>query len=77
MKKRSTLISKVKHVAQKLGDTVRGQDQFGSSITLNFKGEDSFKTLPGGFISLLLSLCFVSYLFLKLKLMVNSEEWKL
>ena len=33
---------------------VKRFDQYGKAITLNFKGEDSFKTKVGGLMSLLL-----------------------
>ena len=74
---KGNLRDKIKSFGRSVTQTVRGQDQFGSNISLNFKGEDQLKTLPGGFISLFVSLCLISYLFLKLKLMVNAEEWVL
>ena len=63
--------------AEKIGASIRNQDAFGQNISLNFKGEDSYKTIPGGILSVFVVLCLLSYFALKLKYMVNVEEWSL
>ena len=40
-------------MCSKLGDFVTGNDVFGSAVSLNFKGSDTYKTLVGGFISMI------------------------
>ena len=56
---------------------IKDQDLFGQQIPLNYDGEDTFKTLPGGIISILLLVFVLSYAFLKFKYMFNHEEWSL
>lgn len=56
---------------------VRDQDIFGQPIPLTYDGSDTFKTFPGGVLSILVFLCMLFYFVLKLKYMINKEEWKL
>lgn len=42
----------------------RNRDSYGQSVSLNYKGEDTFTTCPGGFLSLLLSLFIYGYMLL-------------
>ena len=39
---------------KRVNNHVKGYDGFGVPVTLNFDGEDTFKTTPGGLISLFL-----------------------
>ena len=50
---------------------------YGQPITLHYKGEDSFKTCPGGLISMILLLIIFLYAILKGKQMIKREEWSL
>jgi len=56
---------------------VRNQDQFGQPVNLNIDGEDAYKTIPGGCISLVSLVIVFLYFVLKLKYMINHEEWGL
>ena len=46
-------------------------------MQFNFLGNDSFKTVPGGVVSLMLFLVVCGYGILKGKYMVNVEKWDL
>ena len=58
-------------------DTVKSRDIYGRPITLNYQGDDTYKTFPGGILSLGLLLFLAAYSFLKGKYMVDKEEWSL
>ena len=60
-----------------IGNTIRGRDIYGVPITLNYKGDDTFKTVPGGILSICLLFSVMAYAFLKGKYMVDKEEWSL
>ena len=40
---------------------IKSFDQFGAVVSFNFGGSPSLKTLPGGFISLFMKICFIGY----------------
>lgn len=46
-------------------------------MPFNYSGNDTFKTLPGGCLSLLTFFLVFSYLLLKVKHMHYREEWKM
>ena len=50
---------------------------FGQAISLNYEGEDTFKTIPGGVLSLILLLAMGAYTILKGSYMFDRREWKL
>jgi hypothetical protein len=52
-------------------------DSYGEPIGLKYEGEDTFKTLPGGIMSILLLIIMVFYSLLKFKYMFNKEQWSL
>jgi hypothetical protein len=58
-------------------NTVRSQDAYGSPITLNYKGEDTYKTLPGGLISLVFVFLFTCYCIVKLRIMTGYQSWRI
>lgn len=64
-------------MANGVGNYIRHQDAFGQPININFHGNDTYQTIPGGMISIVMVLLLVGYTFLKLKYMINHEEWKL
>ena len=45
---------------------MKGQDQLGSSININYKGSDSFGTVLGGCLSLFMTLFFTFFIFTQL-----------
>ena len=49
------------NAAKKVGNLIKSGDYFGIPITLNFKGERSYKTLCGGLTTLILSIFIVIY----------------
>lgn len=44
-------------------------------MTLNYEGEDSFKTVPGGLISIGILVIMFGYLILKFSSMINYDDW--
>ena len=50
---------------------------YGQPITLHYKGEDTFKTCPGGLISMTILLIIFCYAILKGKSMIKREDWSL
>ena len=68
-KKRSTF--------SKVPETIKNQDIFGQSINLNYKGNDFYKSFPGGILSIFCLTVSFAYFMMKLKQMVLREDWKL
>lgn len=58
-------------------EKVRSQDAFGQPVNINFQGNDTYQTLPGGFISIIMTIMLLGYFLLKTKYMVDHEEWQL
>lgn len=56
---------------------LKARDLFGQAVTFNYKGEDTYNTLPGGLISLFIWLALIAYTILKFNLMINKQEWVL
>jgi hypothetical protein len=44
---------------------------------MNYKGDDTYKTCPGGVISLFVIVVMVLYFALKLKYLIMKEEWSI
>ena len=57
--------------------TIRNQDQYGHPVTFNFNGNETYQTVPGGIISIVFVIVVLAYGVLKLKYMVQIEEWEL
>ena len=53
---------------------VRGCDQFGAPISLNFDGKTSYNTLGGGIASLCLRALILSYLAMQLLAVFNYDD---
>lgn len=60
-----------------VNERIKDQDVFGQPIPLNYGGDDTFKTSPGGLLSVLMLIAMIGYFILKLKYMINQEEWSL
>ena len=56
---------------------IKSFDQYGQPITLHYQGEDTFKTCPGGFISLIVLFFITMYTILKGKSMFQRQDWTL
>ena len=57
------------------GDRIRDHDWFGHEIGLNFEREgDSFKTIIGGFFSILLKMFLLAYGFIVFKRLIFFER---
>ena len=64
-------MSIIAKVAKKVGDGVRSKDNFGIPITLNFKGDDTYKTLCGGCTTLTLLVFILAFSTQQILVMVN------
>ena len=76
-KKRSAFGSFMSGQVEGASDFVKGYDMYGQSVSLNYQGEDSFKTCPGGIISIIILVTLFFYSLLKFKYMIFKEEWSL
>lgn len=56
---------------------IRNQDQYGEGITLNYQDDDSYRTIPGGVLSIIFKILFYSYIILKWSAMTNKKDWTL
>ena len=54
----------------RFGDKIRSYDLYGQPINLNYLGEDSYKTIPGGLLSIVFKIVFLAYIVLKGKQMI-------
>ena len=58
-------------------DIIKDRDMYGQPISLNYKGSTTFRTVPGGLISLLLLSVVFAYTFVKGKTIIDKEDWSL
>ena len=58
-------------------DFVRSRDKYGQPVTLNYQGEEKFKSLPGGCFTILMLAAMLCYILLKGKYMIDNENWNL
>ena len=61
----------------KVKESIKEKDVYGQPISLNFKGSETFNTLPGGILSIFMSVLLVAYFVLRLKQMVQRDNWTL
>ena len=74
---RHSFLQFTSNMGNKTKNYVKSKDIFGQSVNINFAGSGTHKTVPGGLISLFVSLCFYSYSILMFKDMINKESWSL
>lgn len=68
--------SKFKKLLNKVGEKIKGQDSYGQKVELTIGGEDSYKSILGGVLTILLSLGLLIYGILELnKTMIKPYEW--
>ena len=58
-------------------DYTVGYDAFGTGVSLNFRGEETMNTLPGGILSMIMMVMFYCYTIMKFKEMIFVEDWSL
>jgi hypothetical protein len=56
---------------------IKGKDKYGAPISLNYQGKPSFKTFPGGLISLFVTFCFQGYVLMNFIKMIDYVDWNL
>ena len=53
-----------------INESITGQDAFGTGVALNFRGEETFNTFPGGILSIVMLFASVCYTVMKFKEMI-------
>ena len=76
-KKRNKFLKKMVNAGNGFYEYIRGQDMFGQPVLLNYKGDDTFKTLIGGIITIGITLIIVAYTLLKFKYMIVHFDWNI
>ena len=56
-------------IFSRMGDYIRGYDAFGVAIQLNYKGSDTYQSIPGGMITIVSYCVLFLYALLMFKLM--------
>ena len=56
---------------------LRNQDSYGTPISLNYQGDDTFKTIPGGLISIVFIFLFTCYCIVKAQTMIKYQNWRI
>lgn len=56
---------------------MKSYDCFGVPVSLNYDGEDTFKTTPGAILTMFLYLLCASYAIVQLAYMLTAEQWNL
>ena len=67
----------MKKRAEGVGEYVKSYDVYGQPISLHYEGEDTYKTCPGGLISMVILFIIYVYALVKGKQMMVREEWSL
>ena len=73
-KKDNSLATKI---TSGVSSAIRNQDVYGKPVTFNFNGQETFKTVPGGLLSMVAIVFIMAYAILKLKYMFAHAEWSI
>ena len=57
------------------GSFLRNKDTYGQQVQINYGGEDTFKTIPGGIISLSVTFIIYCYMVLRYISMHQTRDW--
>lgn len=76
-KERRSFFGFIKSASDGVTEYIKSKDIYGQPVSLNYQGEDTYKTLPGGCISILVLFVLLCYSLLKFKYMMFKEEWQL
>ena len=68
--KRINVFDIVKNSGSNLLNLIRSMDNYGMPVKLNFKGQESYQTLPGGILSMLVLLLMAIFTGLKGKRLI-------
>ena len=61
LKEKTSLMNSAKKFSSRFFGFFRSFDNFGQPVGLNFGGEDTFKSLPGGLLTLILYMVMGAY----------------
>ena len=56
------------------GETIKGYDAFGTPVTINYKGEDTYKSVFGGAMTILIVLVVIIQFTASATKMVNRDD---
>jgi hypothetical protein len=76
-KQRRGVFGKIKGLFSGAYNSVKNLDNFGQPVPINFDGDDTFKTLPGGMLSICMLFYLCCYILLQFIYMINSQDWSL
>ena len=75
LKKRKSLFGFGKDLANGAIGYIRGYDDYGAPINLNYKGSETFQTFPGGLLSFIIRFILTCYGILRWVAMVQKKDW--
>ena len=56
---------------------VKSYDDYGQPVTFNYKGDETFQTMPGALITLTVKVCLLMFLYYKGKQLFMDDNWDL
>ena len=60
-----------------VGEYIKSYDKYGQPIPLNYDGEDTFKTCPGGLTTVIIYLIMLMYVTLRVVQLKGRDDWSL
>ena len=70
----STCEKKSKKGVKSVGSFIKGQDSFGVPVTVNYKGEDTFKSVCGGALTIIVFILIITQFMAGLVRMIKREQ---
>ena len=64
-------------ITSKTVNYIKSYDEYGQPISLNYQGSETFQTLPGGLLSLVVRIILISYTILKFSAMTEKKDWSI
>ena len=54
---------------------LRAQDKFGAPVAFNYKGKETFQTVPGALISIIMNVFMIAYMIIKFMALMENSDW--
>ena len=77
VKKKTKFFDIVSAIPSSIFGKIRDHDIYGQPISLNFEGDDTFKTFPGGILSILFKIVLLGYILSKFEAMHQKHDWQI
>ena len=58
-------------------DIIKSFDSFGQPLAFNYKGDQTYKTLPGAMVSIIVYIIIGTYFVYRAKAMISDDDWDL